>query len=93
MKLEGLSGSQQRRIEVAKQNVPFASLVGIELESVGPGVATMTLEVRDVLRQNNGVVHGGLTFTLADAAFGYASNSHGTRSAGIVRSPVRALRM
>lgn len=54
------------------QKVPFASLVGIELESVGPGVASMTLEVRDVLRQNNGVVHGGAIATLIDSVAAFA---------------------
>ena len=72
MKLEGLSASQQRRIEAALQNVPFASLVGIEFESASPGVASMTLEVRDVLRQNNGVVHGGAIATLIDSVAAFA---------------------
>ena len=67
MKLEGLSESQQKRVEAALQNIPFASLVGIEIENVGPGVASMSLEVRDVLRQNNGVVHGGAIATLIDS--------------------------
>jgi uncharacterized protein (TIGR00369 family) len=72
MKLEGLSESQRRRIEAAVENLPFASLVGIEIESVGPGVASMTLEVRDVLRQNNGVVHGGAIATLIDSVAAFA---------------------
>jgi uncharacterized protein (TIGR00369 family) len=72
MKLEGLSESQQRRIEAAVENLPFASLVGIEIESVGPGVASMNLEVRDVLRQNNGVVHGGAIATLIDSVAAFA---------------------
>lgn len=72
MNLEALSESQLKRIEAAIQNVPFASLVGIELESVGPGVASMTLEVRDVLRQNNGVVHGGAIATLIDSVAAFA---------------------
>ena len=72
MKLEGLSESQRKRIEAALQNVPFASLVGIKLESAGPGVASMTLEVRDELRQNNGVVHGGAIATLIDSVTAFA---------------------
>jgi uncharacterized protein (TIGR00369 family) len=72
MKFQGLSEPQQRRVEAAKQNVPFASLVGIEIDSVGPGVASMTLEVRDDLRQNNGVVHGGAIATLIDSVAAFA---------------------
>ena len=72
MNLEALSESQRRRIEAAIQNVPFATLVGIKVASVGQGVASMTLDVRDELRQNNGVVHGGAIATLIDSVTAFA---------------------
>jgi uncharacterized protein (TIGR00369 family) len=72
MNLEALSESQRRRIEAAIQNVPFATLVGIEVASVGQGFASMTLEVRDELRQNNRVVHGGAIATLIDSVAAFA---------------------
>jgi uncharacterized protein (TIGR00369 family) len=72
MNLEALSDSQRRRIEAAIQNVPFATLVGIKVASVGQGVASMTMDVRDELRQNNSVVHGGAIATLIDSVAAFA---------------------
>lgn len=72
MNLSQLSESQRNRVETAIKNVPFAHLVGIELESAQPGQATMTLKVRDDLRQNNMVVHGGAVAALIDSAAAFA---------------------
>ena len=41
------------------------------------------VRVEDAHLNFNGVGHGGLTFTLADAALGFACNSHGILSPGI----------
>ena len=61
----------------------FTRDLGIEVVEAGLGraVTRVRIEARHV--NFNGVCHGGLTFTLADAAFGYACNSHGIKSAGI----------
>ncbi|MBM3649546.1 MAG: hotdog fold thioesterase [Alphaproteobacteria bacterium] len=61
----------------------FTRDLGIELieASFGRAVCRVDIEGRHV--NFNGVAHGGLTFTLADAAFGYACNSQGAMSAGI----------
>jgi uncharacterized protein (TIGR00369 family) len=72
MNYQELSESQQKRIEAAIQNVPFASLLGMQVESVEPGAASMTLQIRDDLRQNNGVVHGGAIATLIDSVAAFA---------------------
>jgi uncharacterized protein (TIGR00369 family) len=52
--------------------VPFAHLLGIELGEVERGAATLHMEVRDELRQNNGVVHGGAVASLVDTAAAFA---------------------
>jgi acyl-CoA thioesterase len=48
--------------------VPFARLLGLQLESAVAGQAVMSLQIRDELRQNLGVVHGGVTASLIDSA-------------------------
>lgn len=60
------------RIENALQKVPFAKLIGIELEEVDAGVATLALNIREELKQNNGVVHGGAVASLIDTATAFA---------------------
>ena len=52
-----------------------AQALGIALESIGPGVACLSLTVRDDMLNGHGLCHGGVIFTLADTAFAYACNS------------------
>lgn len=61
----------------------FAQSTGIQLVSVAPGRAVVRLEIGDQHRNSHGTVHGGAIFTLADAAFALASNSHGVPAAAI----------
>lgn len=61
----------------------FARELGIELVEASLGRAVTRVTVADRHMNFNGVCHGGLTFTLADAAFGYACNSQGVVSGSI----------
>ena len=61
----------------------FASGMGIELIEAAPGRAVTRVTVGERHLNFNGLGHGGLTFTLADVAFGVACNSHGRKSGGI----------
>jgi acyl-CoA thioesterase len=61
----------------------FARAIGIEIVEASLGRAVTRVRIEDRHLNFNGVAHGGLTFTLADAALGYASNSQGIMSPGI----------
>ena len=50
--------------------------LGMELIDVGPGTATMQLELTEDMVNGHDIGHGGITFTLADSAFAFACNSH-----------------
>lgn len=50
--------------------------MGIEIEIIEPGRATATMTVREDMVNGFDVIHGGLTFTLADTAFAFACNSY-----------------
>jgi uncharacterized protein (TIGR00369 family) len=52
----------------ALDRVPFAKLLGIRLESYDTGVSTLVLPIREELKQNNGVVHGGAIASLIDTS-------------------------
>jgi uncharacterized protein (TIGR00369 family) len=54
------------------EKVPFAKLLGIQLDSVEPGHAVLSMEVRPDLKQNHGVVHGGAIAALIDSAMALA---------------------
>jgi acyl-CoA thioesterase len=60
------------------QHDAFAKEVGVELLDVSQGYARVKLDLTDKHRNSFGTVHGGVIFTLADAAFAIAANSHGT---------------
>ena len=52
--------------------------LGMTLESVRPGGARLTMEVRAGMVNGHDLCHGGLIATLADSAFAFACNTHGT---------------
>lgn len=53
-------------------DVPFARLLGIEVESQEPGVAVLTMKLRDDHMRNGGIAHGGAVATLIDSAMAFA---------------------
>lgn len=54
--------------------------LGMTLDDVGPGLARMSMKVRDDMVNGHGICHGGFVFTLADSAFAFACNSYGRRT-------------
>lgn len=54
------------------EHVPFAKLLGIEVESVEPGYAVLSMPIRPDLKQNHGVAHGGAIAALIDSAMAVA---------------------
>jgi uncharacterized protein (TIGR00369 family) len=72
MTKEHLTEAQEQRIRASFEKIPFAHLLGIELGELKRGEATMYLEVRDELRRNGGVAHGGAIASLVDTAAAFA---------------------
>lgn len=52
--------------------VPYARLIGLELGEVSPGDLSMHLDVREEIKQYQGVVHGGAVASLIDTAAAFA---------------------
>lgn len=69
---DSLTLSQVERLREAFERVPFAHLLQLELGEMRRGSATLHMKVRDDLRQNNGVVHGGAIASLVDSAAAFA---------------------
>jgi uncharacterized protein (TIGR00369 family) len=72
MNTSELTDEQRRRVEAAREGVPFLKLLGIEVDSVAPGTATLSIPVRGELMRNDGIVHGGVMASLIDSAFAFA---------------------
>jgi len=67
-----ITAAQMRRIQKAITTVPFARLLGLELEDIASGTATLAVNIRKELTQNQGVVHGGAIASLIDTATAFA---------------------
>ncbi len=67
-----ITSARLRQIRKAIDTVPFARLLGIELDDVSSGTATLGLDVREQLTQNHGIVHGGAIASLIDTATAFA---------------------
>lgn len=61
----------------------FARHIGVEILEYGKGAAKARMEIGSHHLNSAGMVHGGAVFSLADAVFSIASNSHGTLAVAI----------
>lgn len=60
--------------------------LGIEVLNFDPGTVSVRMTVRDEMVNGFGVTHGGITYSLADSALAFSSNSHGMRAMSIETS-------
>src|SRR6266480_6077392 len=67
-----LDPARVARARTAFASVPYAKLLGLELGEISPGDASIHLVVRDELKQNQGVMHGGAVASLIDTAAAFA---------------------
>lgn len=54
--------------------------LGMALDAVAPGTATLSMSVTADMVNGLDVCHGGFIFTLADSAFAFACNSHNQKA-------------
>lgn len=54
--------------------------LGMEMISVGPGRAELSMTVTDRMVNGHKICHGGFIFTLADSTFAFACNTYNQRT-------------
>lgn len=67
-------------------NDEFSKWLGISIEKVELGTVTLSMIVRGEMLNGFNIAHGGITYSLADTALAFASNSHGRKSVSIETS-------
>src|SRR6476646_10854673 len=72
MSKDELDPQKLARARSAFAAVRYAKFLGLELGEISRGEASIHLEVRDELKQNQGVVHGGAIASLIDTASAFA---------------------
>ena len=65
---------------------PFSKWMGIEIISSELGKVRLGLKIRNEMLNSMGKAHGGIAYSLADTAFGFAANSHGKYAVSIETS-------
>lgn len=68
------------RIKTIFENDPYLKHLGIEIEEVGKGYSRVSVRINEHMINFLGLPHGGLIFSVADAAFAAACNSHGIKA-------------
>ena len=56
--------------------------LGMRIEHIAPGAATLSMVVADHMLNGQGNAHGGFIFALADSAFAFACNGYNRRTVG-----------
>ena len=65
---------------------PFSQWLGIEILECELGRCKVALTVRKEMLNSMGKAHGGISYSLADTAFGFAANTHGRFAVSIETS-------
>ncbi len=64
----------------------FSQWLGIERVLVEPGKSILRMKIRKDMLNGFAIAHGGITYSLADSALAFASNSHGRMAVSIETS-------
>jgi acyl-CoA thioesterase len=64
----------------------FSQWLGLEILEIAAGRCTLKAEIRQEMLNGFGMSHGGITFSMADSAFAFASNSRGMEAVSIETS-------
>ena len=64
----------------------YSQWLGIELVNVSEGTCSLQMTIRKDMLNGFQIAHGGITYSLADSALAFASNSHGRMSVSIETS-------
>jgi len=65
---------------------PFSQWLGIEILECEVGNCKVAMTVRKEMLNSMGYAHGGITYSLADTAFGFSANTNGRFAVSIETS-------
>jgi acyl-CoA thioesterase len=64
----------------------YSQWLGIERIRLEPGHCILRMKIRKDMLNGFAIAHGGITYSLADSALAFASNSHGRKSVSVETS-------
>lgn len=87
--------SPEEIVSLMMQRDAFSKWMGISVQRIEAGSCQLSMEVKDDFLNGFHVLHGGVSYSLADSALAFASNSRGLKCMSIETSishlrPVKA---
>ena len=64
----------------------FSRWLGIEVIETGPGISKLKMTVKQNMLNGFGIAHENITYSLADSALAFASNSHSKKAISVKTS-------
>ena len=78
--------SPREIVEHMLSNDAFSRWLGIELVEVSEGSCVLRMQVREEMTNGFHILHGGVSYSLADSALAFAANTHGQHSLSVETS-------
>ena len=64
----------------------FSQWLGVKVLESGIGISKLSIIIKKEMLNGFGIAHGGITYSLADSALAFASNSHGKKAVSVETS-------
>jgi acyl-CoA thioesterase len=78
--------SAKKIVDTMMANDYFSQWLGIDVIDIKEGSAKLQLTIRKDMLNGFGIAHGGITYSLADSALAFASNSAGQKAVSVETS-------
>ena len=79
-------GIAEKVVKKMFDNDAFSQWLGIEIVELKPGRCKLKMKIRKEMTNGFAIAHGGISYSLADSALAFASNSHGRKSVSVETS-------
>lgn len=76
----------QEIVDLMIQKDPFSSWLGIQIHELDLGACTLKMTLTPSMLNGFEIAHGGISYSLADSALAFASNSYGAKCLSIETS-------
>ncbi len=73
-------------VSIMMEKDAFSKWLGVKVEKIEIGNCTLSCQVKEEMLNGFQILHGGISYSLADSALAFASNSYGNKCVSIETS-------
>ena len=81
-----MSTISKKVVDTMYENDAFSKWLGIKRVEDGAGISVLQMTVRKEMLNGFYILHGGISYSLADSALAFASNGHGRKTVSVETS-------